>query len=77
MTTSGEVLANNLKELIDLKQVSLIQIYMYPSEKMQNESTIWSFSHEYVEVGGSSYNLNRILKYECINTTLALYFLVS
>lgn len=75
MITSGETLANNLQELIQLKQITLIQIYMFDSEKLYTESSVWSFGHEFIEVSQSWYNLNRILKYECTDTTLSLYFL--
>jgi len=74
MTTSGQVLASNLQELIKLKQITLIQIYMFDAEKLYSEGSIWSFGHEFIEIGHSSYNLNQIIKYECINTTLSLYF---
>lgn len=77
MTTLGEVLASNLQELIQLKQITLIQIYVFDSQKLHSEGSIWTFGHEFIEVGHSWYNLNRILKYECTNTTLSLYFFAS
>ena len=77
MITSAEVLASNLQELIQIKQVILIRIYLFDSVKLYNESSTWSFGHEFVEVGHSSYNLNRMLKYECNNSILSLYFLGS
>ncbi|AUD04061.1 hypothetical protein CWM47_20845 [Spirosoma pollinicola] len=77
MITPGEVLASNLQELIQLKQITLVQIYRFDSEKLYSESSSWVFSHEFIEVDHSWYNLNRILKYEYTNTTLSLYFLAS
>jgi len=77
MTTSGEILANNLRELIQLRHITQIRIYMVDSEKLCNEGLIWSFEHEFIQLNQSWYNLNQILNYKYDDTTLYLYFLAS
>lgn len=50
VATSGEVLASNLQELIQLKQITQIRIYMIDSDKLRNGSCIWSFTREFIEL---------------------------
>ncbi|MBC3789159.1 hypothetical protein FHK02_5742 [Spirosoma sp. LMG 31448] len=75
MPTIGEILASNLQELIELEQITLIRIYIVDSEKLCSEDSTWAFNQEFIKVDYSWYNLNRIHKYECTDTTLSLHFL--
>jgi hypothetical protein len=74
MLTSGEQSAHTLQELIQLHQVNHICIHQLSSLKLYDQSPNWSFGHEFIQVGDSSYNLNRLVKYQIAATTLSLYF---
>jgi hypothetical protein len=74
MKSPAEVLANNLQELIQVEQITLIRIHMYNLERPCDESSVWVFNHEFVEIEASFYDLNRMIRYECNNSTLSLYF---
>ena len=74
MSTSGEQLLSNLQELIQLNQITVIRLYRLDSEKLYAESSRWSFGHEFIHVGESSYNINRLLKYQLEKGVLSLYF---
>ena len=74
MSTSGEQLLSNLQELIQLNQITVIRLYMLDSEKLYAESSRWSFGHEFIQIGDSSYNVNRLLKYQLDDAVLSLYF---
>lgn len=74
MKSSVEVLASNLQELIQVKQITLIRVHTSDSERLYNEKSVWVFNREFIEIGDSSYNLNRIIRYECNNSILSLYF---
>ena len=51
MSTSGEQLLSNLQELIQLNQITVIRLYMIDSEKLYAESSMWSFGHEFIQIG--------------------------
>lgn len=74
MATSGEHCAHTLQELIKTNPVNQISIYQLSTAKLHAQSGDWSFGHEFIHVGGSSYNLNKLIKYQLADSTLSLYF---
>jgi hypothetical protein len=74
MSTSGEQFAYTLQALIQRHQVGQICIYQFSSAKLYDQSSSWSFGHEFIQVGDSSYNLNRLVKFQVTASTLCLYF---
>ena len=74
MVSAGEQLASNLQELIQIYQITTIQLYQLDSSKLYNESRDWLFDHEFIQIGGYSYDLNRLLKYQINIPVLCLYF---
>jgi hypothetical protein len=70
----GERTANQLKSLITKNQIQQIEVYRFVDTKLHNQSHAWSFGYEFLEVGGQSYNLNRILTFKVVNQVLQLYF---
>jgi hypothetical protein len=41
---------------------------------LYDQSQEWSFGLEFIQVGLSSYNLNRLVRYELGESVLSLYF---
>ncbi len=74
MASAGEQLTSNLQELIQIHRITTIQLYQLDSSKLYDESGDWSFGHEFIQVGGYSYNLNRLFKYQINTPVLRLYF---
>lgn len=74
MATSGEHSASILQELIQHNQINQICIYQLSNTKLHAQSGQWSFGHEFIQVGESSYNLNKLIRYQLTDTTLSLYF---
>lgn len=71
---SGEYMASRLHQLIEEEQISLIQVYRFSDAKLYQQSEQWRFGHEYIEVGGQSYNLNRVITFLVEDQVLCLYF---
>lgn len=67
-------MAKRLQGLIEENQVKLIHIYRFSDSKLHDQSEDWSFGHEYVQVGGQPYNLNRVITFKVIDQVLHLYF---
>ncbi len=74
MTTSGEQVAANLQALIQQHEIQQICIYRHTPLKLYDQSGEWSFGHEFIQVGLSSYNLNRLVRYQLEEPVLSLYF---
>ena len=70
----GEQMASRLQSLIDESQIRQIQIYRFADSKLHDQSEDWSFGHEYIQVGGQSYNLNRVVTFKVVGQALHLYF---
>lgn len=70
----GERMADKLQSLIQENQVKQIQIYRFADSKLHDQSEEWSFGHEYIQVGGQSYNLNRVVTFKVIDQVLQLHF---
>lgn len=67
-------MADKLQSLIQENQVKQIQIYRFADAKLHDRSEEWSFGHEYIQVGGQPYNLNRVLTFKVTDQVLHLYF---
>ncbi len=70
----GEQMADKLQSLIQENQVKQIQIYRFADSKLHDQSEEWSFGYEYIQVGGQSYNLDRVMTFKIIDQVLHLYF---
>jgi hypothetical protein len=70
----GEQMVNRLQRLIDDHQVEEIHIYRFSDSKLHQKSEEWSFGHEFVQVGGQPYNLNRVVTFLVVDQVLELYF---
>jgi hypothetical protein len=70
----GERTASQLKSLIIKNQIQQIEVYRFTDAKLHNQSCVWSFGYEFLDVGGQPYNLNRILTFRVVNQVLQLYF---
>lgn len=70
----GEYMVNRLQSLIEDNEVKQIQIYRFSDSKFHQQSEVWSFGHEYIEVGGQPYNLNRVVTFLLVDQALCLYF---
>lgn len=71
---AGERMANRLQILIKENQVKQIQIYRFADSKLHDQSEDWSFGHEYMQIGGQPYNLNRVVTFKVVKQVLELYF---
>ena len=71
---AGEQMVQRLLRLIDDHQIKQIHIYRFTDSKLYQQSTEWSFGHEYIQVGGQSYNLDRVVTFKVIDQALHLYF---
>ncbi len=67
-------MASRLQSLIIESQIKQIQIYRFADSKLYDQSEVWSFGYEYVQVGGQPYNLNRVITFKVIDEILHLYF---
>ena len=74
MSTPGEQSAYALQALIQRHQITQICIYQVSNAKLYDQSPAFSFGHEFIQVGESSYNLNRLVKFQVADSTLSLYF---
>jgi hypothetical protein len=69
-----EYMVNRLQSLIKENEVKRIHIYRFHDSKLHDQSEEWSFGHEYIQVGGQPYNLNRVITFRVIDQALHLYF---
>lgn len=71
---AGEQMVQRLQRLIDDHQIKQIHICRFGDFKLHDQSEEWSFGHEYIQVGGQSYNLDRVVTFKVIDQALHLYF---
>ena len=71
---AGEQMVQRLLRLIDDHQIKQIHICRFGDLKLHDQSEEWSFGHEYIQVGGQSYNLDRVVTFKVIDQALHLYF---
>ena len=67
-------MASRLQGLIEDHQVNQIHIYRFQDAKLHQQSREWVFGHEYLQVGGQPYNLNRVVTFLVVEQVLCLYF---
>lgn len=72
--SSGETVAVRLQGLIVENDISQVEVYRHSDSKLYNRSNVWSFGHEYIQVGSESYNLGRMVAFLIVNQCLRLYF---
>jgi len=71
---SGKYMVSRLKDLIEERQISQIHIYRFHDSKLHQQSRQWQFGHEFLEVDGWPYNLNRVVTFRVTGYILELYF---
>lgn len=74
MTSSAERLAVRLEEIMKNTPVRTISVYRFSDSKLFNESSEYSFGHEFLYVGGQYYNLGKLITYKVAGESLLLYF---
>lgn len=72
--SSGETVASRLQGLLAENDISRIEVYRHSDRKLYDQSEVWSFGHEYIQVGSESYNLGRMVTFLMVNHCLRLYF---
>ncbi|RZK45112.1 MAG: hypothetical protein EOO61_01230 [Hymenobacter sp.] len=70
----GERMVQRLQSLINDHQIKQINICRFGDSKLYDQSEEWSFGHEYIQVGGQPYNLDRVVTFKVIYQVLHLYF---
>ena len=70
----GEQMVQRLQRLIDEHRIKQIRICRFGDSKLYDQSEEWSFGHEYIQVGGQPYNLNRVVTFKVVDEALHLFF---
>ena len=65
---------DQLQNLITEQGIKQIQVYRYDNSTLHDQSTQWVLGHEYIQIGDSPYNLNRLMNFRVADQTLRLYF---
>ncbi len=67
-------MVDKLSSLIDAQQVRQIHIYRFYDARLYTKSNDWRFGHEFIQLDGQLYNLNRVVTFKIVGEVLQLYF---
>ncbi|WP_080056643.1 hypothetical protein [Spirosoma aerolatum] len=65
---------DQLQNLLTKQNIKQIQVYRFHDSKLHGQSGQWVLGHEYIQVGDSPYNLNRLMNFRVTDEVLRLYF---
>ncbi|MBN8820524.1 MULTISPECIES: hypothetical protein [unclassified Spirosoma] len=65
---------DQIQTLLTEQNIKQIQIYRFHDSKLHAQSAQWILGHEYIQVGDSPYNLNRLMNFRVADEVLRLYF---